>query len=353
MQEISKPTFDMSHATEAIRYLLILNFTHLPEDEPFLRALLNQTALWLAEGQATSKQVNLIMRSSIELREKLPQVQQELLPVLRPLIAPALEELQPWNATVLADAATRLSDRTIKLNRTLRRRIVRLGNEVNQVPIKVLPELARAAATVLRGQERTELLRKVSERVVSNLPLLVSPFKTADLIWALAGAQAIDKKLQQRFTGWLDRKVPYWNKKKLDAFWKVVCAYAKAGIHDRKLMKLAARRALQEDLTTLSTWGMASLTWSFDALADPSDGLAGFRRLLKIEVQRRALSKKAIAGSSLGRDGGGDPELRLLFNEEGKKHRQRPIMIAPRPPLSILAARKLQDSAGQAGLLSG
>jgi len=244
----------------------------------------------------------------------------------------------------------------VELNRTLKKRIIRLGGkEVNQVPVKVLPLLARAAGNVLRGDRLEWLLRRISERVQSALPLL-SPLNLANLIWTLSAAQAIDEQLQQRFTDWLARKVPDWNKRSLDELWRIVCAYAKSGIHDIKLMKLAARRAIQEDLTTLSNWGLASLTWSFDELAEPSDGLAAFRRLLKIEVQRRTFSQKVIAGSRFGRGGGGDPELKLLFDERGKKPRKKPILPASRPWLSLSSAsvrKKIDAGSEEAEGLSG
>ena len=80
----------------------------------------------------------------------------------------------------------------------------------------------------------------------------------------------------------------------------VVWACAKVGVHhDELLVSVAERLRSQTKVSRLKDFGLSALYWSYQVL-DAEDDFADFRKLLKSEITRRALSEADVESSKLG-----------------------------------------------------
>lgn len=335
--EILKPDFSIMHAAKAVRLLPKCSFASMPPDEPVFASLMKRTRELLSEGGSIEQQVGEMLRATAALRDDLPQLQEELLPSLVPLIPGTMGHMNAADLSNLVLAGVNLRDTVPGFWSSLAAQIDVLTEKAAGVPSRALVDLVAALGSVPAGDGKLgRLVAALRQQTLGRLHGFKLP-ELGKLLWGFGAHDAVDAELQAEVTAMVAEKAPkLWNRRDIDPeLMRIACVYAKLGIRDIVLLKVIARRALQEHLATLSTWGIAALAWSYAELAEPEDGLSDFRRHLGREVALRGLGEEHIRQSRLGPDGGGDAALQALWRDWAPRQARKPLRIAPRPPPRI------------------
>jgi len=123
-----------------------------------------------------------------------------------------------------------------------------------------------------------------------------------------------------------------WHRKDVDVrLWLLLVSFARAGIQDTPLLQTVARRALQEDLATLSGWSVSALLWSATVLDKSEGALDSFIRRLTSEVGLRGIPEDKVNLSWLGPKGDGDRDLERFWASHGPRAERQLSVIAPTP----------------------
>lgn len=331
--ELTKPDFNLQHAAKAVRFLPKLNFSGFTAEDPFFVALMDRCTKLLCEGNVSGKDISDMLSASALLRHQLPQLQEKLLPQLLNL---SLQELDQGDWRVLVRftvAARELQDGAQDLWTQLPRHLRAIADKAQVIATEDFPKLGSALANMpldipevqsTLEELQAEAFRRLVDLDLPGIVMMLSAFSSArgNLSPELLdkASNVVLEKIAMKPTTLVDPELA-----------KMVHAYAVLDVRNAALLKGVARTAIRQGLAMMGAWSVAALSWSYNKLAAPGDGLADFRRLVGDEVRLRGLSHDEVACSRHGPDGNGNHTLHRFWESRGPREHQRPLFIAPRP----------------------
>lgn len=345
-REIVKPDFAIQHASKAVRLLVKLDFKGMPDDWPELARLLNRTRTFLERGEGTPKDIAGMLWTAARLQEDVPEIQEALLPALAPMVPPMLPKMSAEELRNVFRAARELRQHAgAGLWARLPEHVDSFAGQAGSLNALEVHELAPALGDLLADGGHDG--RGVPSELLAHVHAHFDEFwyklpRLAEVLWHLLPHAPDRAALWREMSPGLVKQCRYWNSHDVDPhLWRLAMVHAKLGLGDTAFMKAVARRAMKEELATLSTWGIAALSWAFAESRSPKpDVLGAFRRLLGQEAARRSLDAALLDQSLLGPDGGGDRELRAVWEHYLPQAKEKEILVAPAPVKLLNAAAK-------------